>query len=334
MVANRIARLQGCERGTLAPSTLHLFWDLFGILAGCRIAIYLDAGAYPIARWGVERAAGRGVPVYRFPHRDARALQQLLSQRSSRIMPVVVTDGMCNVCGCIVPVAAYLDHVRAAGGLMVIDDTQALGLLGTRPDETAPFGHGGGGSLCHNNVGGPDVLVISSLAKGFGVPLAALSGSEDMVQRFEDRSETRVHCSPPSAAAIHAADRALKINADCGDGLRAKLIQRVQHFRRRLAESNLASEGGLFPTQTLQLPRSLDTRRLYQQLLDLGMRTVLRSGHSGDPRISFVVTALHRPEEIDRAVNELTTAVRIQSRGLPTGGRGDTRRLQESAGIL
>jgi 8-amino-7-oxononanoate synthase len=57
-VADQLARLQGCERGTLATSTLHLFWDLFGILAGCRVAIYLDAGAYPIAWWGLSAPPG------------------------------------------------------------------------------------------------------------------------------------------------------------------------------------------------------------------------------------------------------------------------------------
>ena len=51
-VAQELALLQGCERGVLAPSTLHLFWDLFGILSRQQVAIYMDAGVYPIARWG------------------------------------------------------------------------------------------------------------------------------------------------------------------------------------------------------------------------------------------------------------------------------------------
>ena len=32
-VEGELAALTGCERAVLAPSTLHLFWDLFGILA-------------------------------------------------------------------------------------------------------------------------------------------------------------------------------------------------------------------------------------------------------------------------------------------------------------
>ena len=30
-LARELAALQGCEAATLLPSTLHLFWDLFGL---------------------------------------------------------------------------------------------------------------------------------------------------------------------------------------------------------------------------------------------------------------------------------------------------------------
>jgi hypothetical protein len=35
------------------------------------VAIHIDAKAYPILRWGVERAVCQGVPVRSFPHDDA-----------------------------------------------------------------------------------------------------------------------------------------------------------------------------------------------------------------------------------------------------------------------
>ena len=75
-IADQLARLIGCERATLGTSTLHLFWDVFGQLSRERIAIYVDAGTYPIARWGVERALARGALVRGFKHHDVRALQQ------------------------------------------------------------------------------------------------------------------------------------------------------------------------------------------------------------------------------------------------------------------
>jgi 8-amino-7-oxononanoate synthase len=319
-VAGRLARLQGCEAAALAPSTLHLFWDLFGLLAGRRVAIYLDAGTYPIARWGVERAAARGVPVHLFPHQDAGALRRLLRPGADNHRPVVVADGICTACGCAVPVADYLDSVRRAGGLLVIDDTQALGILGHSPGPEQPYGWGGGGSLRYQNISGPELLVVSSLAKGFGAPLTVLSGGREMVRQFEAGSETRVHCSPPSAAAIHAAEHALTLNAEVGDALRAQLAQRVQQFRHQLAAVGLSADGGMFPVQTLKPLPHLDVGRVHRQLLNLVVRTVLRRGcDGGGPHLSFIITARHRPDELDRAVQALAMAVSAQPHLQPDG---------------
>ena len=96
-IADQLARLIGCERATLGTSTLHLFWDVFGQLSRDRIAIYVDAGTYPIARWGVERALARGALVRGFKHHDVRALQQaVLPDRASGRTPIVMTDGFCT----------------------------------------------------------------------------------------------------------------------------------------------------------------------------------------------------------------------------------------------
>ncbi len=196
-VAQKLAELQGCKSATLAPSTLHLFWDLFGMLFSNRLAIYMDNSLYPIARWGIERASARGVPIQQFPHHDADALRrQLMKDTPYRLLPFVVADGFCPGCGETAPIAAYLESARVFGGYLILDDTQALGILGCAPESGAPYGIGGGGSLRWNDVGGPDVLVVSSLAKGFGVPLAVLAGSSAIIRRFEAKSETRIHNSP------------------------------------------------------------------------------------------------------------------------------------------
>ena len=65
-LASAIAELQGCERAVLLPSTLHLFFDLFEMFRREGARVYVDAGAYPIARWGAERAAGKGLVLHAF----------------------------------------------------------------------------------------------------------------------------------------------------------------------------------------------------------------------------------------------------------------------------
>jgi 8-amino-7-oxononanoate synthase len=309
-VAGRLARLQGCQRATLGPSTLHLFWDLFGMLAGEGIAVYVDDGAYPIGRWGTLQAAARGVPVRRFPHRDAAALQALVGA-SPGLRPVVLADGVCTCCGIPPRIPAYLDAIRPRGGLLVLDDTQGLGLFGTSPGPEAPYGRGGGGSLRRGGVGGAGVVLVCSLAKGFGVPLAALSGGKALVARFEATSQTRVHCSPPSLAAIHAAGRALSLNDRVGDLLRRQLAHRVRFFRERLHGAGLQATGGLFPVQRLLPLPAAAARDLHARLLAAGVRAVLqRCDDVSFGRIVFVVTARHRADAIESAVDTLARLAR------------------------
>jgi 8-amino-7-oxononanoate synthase len=310
-VAEKLAALQGCDAATLAPSTLHLFWDLFGMMTPSAASIYVDSGAYPIARWGVERAAARGVPVKTFSHHDPDALRKQLEvdARLGR-RPVVVADGLCPGCGGPAPVAAYLEQARAFNGRIVLDDTQALGILGYSPGRKSPYGEGGGGMLRWSNTTGSDVVVISSLAKGFGAPLAALSGSAETVNSFEARSDTMVHCSPPSIAAINAARQALAINDERGESLRLGLARLVHHFRTRLAELGLSATGGLFPVQNLSPIPQVDAPMLYKRLLKCGVRAILRrSCRDSRPCVAFLITARHNPSDIHGAIQSLGQVV-------------------------
>ena len=299
-IAGEFAALVGCERATPVASTLHLFWDLFGLLARDRVRIYMDEGCYAIARWGVERSAARGAAVREFPHRDVTALRHLIEQdRHARRRPVVVADGYCPTCGGAAPVKEFLQCVVPYNGYVVLDDTQALGLLGKQ----------GGGSLRWQGVKSPHVIVGSSLAKGFGAPMAMLAGSASLIQRFEAESDSRVHCSPPSIAALYAAEQALDVNRRHGDRLRRYLTHLVRHFQAGLRAVGLAADGGLFPVQTLR-PAGIAAEVLHGRLLRLGIRTiVIRRCREIGERVAFLITALHRRSDIDQAVEAIGCAM-------------------------
>ncbi len=276
------------------------------------MAIHLDSETYPVARWGAERAACRGVRVHTFAHHDAAALERAVA-RGTR--PLVVTDGFCPGCGRGAPLRAYAEVAGRLGGHVIIDDTQALGVLGAGAGPGAPYGRGGGGSPRWQDVGGPEIVVAASLAKGFGVPLAALSGSAAIVARFEAQSATRVHSSPPSAAALRAAQRALALNVRHGDALRRRLAQLVRHFRARLRALGLHPHGGLFPVQTIASTPAVDPAALHEHLLERGVRAALTRPRSGArPRLSFLITARHTIADIDRAADVLAGATAGRAR--------------------
>lgn len=310
-VAARIAKLQGCEQGILASSTFHVFWDLFKVLSSKETIIYIDEQSYPIAQWGVQRARWEGIPVRTFSHHDAEALQHLMRQDAAGgVKPLIVTDGFCPHCGRLAPIARYVESMRPVGGQLVLDDTQALGILGRAVGLDAPFGRGGGGTLQWTNIHGLDLVVVSSLAKGLGVPVAVLCGSEPMIRRFARNSLTRLHCSPPSIATIHAAEHALEINQTRGDRLRYQLAQRVQQFHTLCKKAGLVLSNGFFPVQTLPVMPIRRAQSLYRHLLRRGVRTVMQHDlDTQEGKIGFLITARHGSDEINYAATRLSQAI-------------------------
>jgi 8-amino-7-oxononanoate synthase len=173
----------------------------------------------------------------------------------------------------------------------------------------------------HAGVRDPGLLVASSLAKAFGVPLAVLSGSEAMISEYQNESQTRMHCSPPSVAVVAAAIHALKINQNSGDSLRMRLAQGVARFRGCLSELNLLATNSLFPLQPLRLPQGIAARAIHETLLRRGVRTALQGGARNAPeRISFVITAQHGKSELDYAAMCLRSAMCLPSTKRSKGG--------------
>lgn len=313
------ARLVGCERAVAMTSTLHVFVDLFAQIGEPGAVVLHDAGVYPIARWGMERVRLRGARVLSFRHHDPAALARI----GGRCRPWVVSDGFCPGCGRLAPLEAYATVVRRFGGRMVIDDTQAIGVLGAAPSPAAPLGSGGGGSLRWCSIGGDDLVLVASLAKAFGAPIAMLAGARRVVERFAARSDTLVHCSPPSAAAVAAAARALSINATRGDALRARLVDRVRRLRRALRRCGFAPRGGWFPIQRVTTG-ALAALALQGELARRGVRALaVRSRCTPESALTFLVTARHGDAEIVSAATALAAAA--------WGGRGSGLELPSTA---
>lgn len=293
-LARQLAALTGNESAVLAPSTLHLFWDIFTHLARQqKVVFFADSGLYPIARWGLER-----VETKFFPHHDPMALRKALAR--GRGKPIVVTDGFCPACGRMAPLDEYAAIVRRLGGSLIVDDTQALGVLGPQ----------GGGSCRAHQIAGEDIMQISSLAKGFGAPLAVLGGGRGTVAQFREESLTQVHCSPPSEAAVAAGLRALTINVTGGDALRWQLGQSIRLFRRLARSGGIRLTGGLFPVQTVVRANAAEAHR---SLLSQGIQTVLhRPKADGSPCLSFLITAMHREWEIQKAATVLAAVAETE----------------------
>ena len=308
-VAERLAALQGAPRAVLARSTLHALSDCIEVLAGEGWALAVDAAVYPVGRWAVQRAAGVGTPVVSVAHHDTTDLTGALARLRRRgLRPVLVVDGVCGGCGRPYPVLDAVDRVGAHGGVLLVDDTQALGVYGDPASGDHPFGRGGGGSLRRAGVGFDGVVSVASLAKAFGAPVTSIAGDAALVARIGQLGGSTMHSSPPSAVDTAAAARALDRNAAHGDLLRHRLATRIRTLRRHCAGRGLHLAGGLFPVQAtphLGLPAG---RWLLRRLAARGVRAVLRRDCAGGNAVAVALTATHRLADIKAAAAVLAAA--------------------------
>ena len=297
-----LAGLQGCEKALLMTSTLHLFWDVFEMLSRTPSAMLVDGCAYPVSRWAMRLVSRRACPVSGFGHHDLALLKALTrSAEAHGRRPVLVTDGYCGACGRVPPIREYAALAEAVGGLLVVDDTQGLGVLGGSPGQSIPYGRGGGGALRWQGIAGPRIIVGASLAKAFGAPLAVVSGAEAFIEQLRNEGGTRVHCSPPSVAAVRAAEAALRINARCGDALRRTLLERVTHLREAMARAGLrACTAFPFPMQHFDAPPHVDTSTLCRRMFAQGVWSVPTQG-GRRARLTFLVSVRHSARDIDAA---------------------------------
>lgn len=305
-VASMLAEMISVESALLTRSTLHALVDVAAVVGRRSAGVLVDAGAYPLS--GLAFGAA-GLTTERFGHHDPADLARRLARVGRSGAPLVVADGICPCCGRVAPLAAYADLTRGAGGVLLVDDSQALGVLGSRPAFGSPYGSGGGGTLRWAAVPPAGTVVVASLAKGFGVPVAVLAGGRGLVERIAGEGPLRRHASGPSAADVAAAEQAIVTNLAVGETLRARLLRLVRRLRGGLARLGLSSPSGIFPVQSVGPFARPVAAGLWSELRRRGVTTLLtRACRGAGLMLTVLLTAAHRPRDVDVAVQALAAA--------------------------
>lgn len=322
-IAQKVASLQGMEYGILAPSTLHLWLDFFQAIDRNTVLL-IDEQAYPLMDWISRLATGRGIKVLNFPGQQIAKLRLLLQMHvQPGQIPFILCDGWNPISGQPSPLRQYLDLLRPFRGYLVVDDTQALGILGKNANPGCPWGLGGSGSLAWQGIYSPYIVSICSLAKGFGVPLAVMSGANSFILPFEQKSLSRIHCSQVSTPLAAAALNALRQNCQEGDRKRAYLYKLIHHFKQAVQPSvGIELRGGFFPVQTLKLTGTELAMDLFGFLKKNGFSALLLRGEGMDqtPLISFCITVEQNPQQyvqLGQCLQSFLARKRISSHAKP-----------------
>jgi len=298
VAARRVGRLaaglHGAEAGLVARSALHALVDVLGGLPRRGDVIAIDAAGYPLARWAARIAPERGVVVHTYPHHDA-------PRPSGRGRLFVVTDGWCAGCGRPAPLAELRERAREGEGMLIVDDTLAIGVLGAR---SGPGFGDGSGTVRWCGLDHTDVLVVASLAKAFGAPLAVVTGEAGAIETLRG-GRNRVHSSPPSTADLAAAEAALRDPAGCA-ARRHRLLGHVLALRAGLRAAGVPVHGLPFPVVSVAFPDVGRARAAWRRMRAAGVRALVQTpGCQGGALLSVLLRADHRAAELHRIVQEL-----------------------------
>ena len=136
------------------------------------------------------------------PHRDVAAIERALA---GRIEPhaLVVTDALFSVDGDLAPLGGLHKATRRHGGLLVVDEAHALGVLG----------NGGRGAVHAAGLAGePDVVRTITLSKALGAQGGAVLAAPEILGTLVDVGRPFIFdtgLAPSSAGAALAALRVL-----------------------------------------------------------------------------------------------------------------------------
>jgi 8-amino-7-oxononanoate synthase len=293
-----VAATHGAPAGVVGRSTLHALMDVMGMLPHRGDIVAIDAAAYSLAWWAALRAAANGALVRRYAHHRPESIKPEPGRRL-----FVLTDGWCPGCNRPAPLPDLQQLARDAGGALIVDDSLAFGVLGSRRHGDV-FGDGSGTpnwcGLDHDAI-----VWVASLAKACGAPLAVTTSDRATIRRLAGEGGNRIHSSPPSAADLAAANRALR-DPNANRTRRSRLQGHVLRLRDRLRELGLTVNGLPFPVVSIWLPGS-DAQGWWSHLQSAGIRAVLQQSRcKRGVMLTFLVRADHTPADLDR----LTVALR------------------------
>ena len=172
------------------------------------------------------------------------------------------------------------------------------------------YGTKGGGILKWFNTNYENIITVTSLAKAFGVPIAAISGNTTFIEAFINSSETRMYSSPVSMANINAAFNALSINETSGDQIRKKLWSNVSFIRDEFKALGINLTGSIFPVQSINHWPPDKVTNLSGKLNNCGIKTALVLSHMNYAlSLTIVIRANNTIQEIQtliHAIQDLT----------------------------
>jgi 8-amino-7-oxononanoate synthase len=223
-IEDELSELLGVEQVFCLPALTLLHNNAIPVLAAGG-TLYLDSRAHRTLTDPAYLASTRGTTVHRFQHDDPDDLERLLRVPSDGPR-LICMDGVHSMTGNLPDVSVYAKLARTYDAVLYLDDAHGFGLIGEqRGEDQIPYGRRGNGIVRHFGEPYDNIVFTAGFSKAYSSLLAFATCSSEVQRLLKLTSPAYVYSGPPPVATLASALLGMRVNAQRGDAIRARLHQ-------------------------------------------------------------------------------------------------------------
>jgi len=289
---DKLTGFLGTEDTILYTSCFDANGGLFETLLGPEDAVISDELNHASIIDGVRLCKAKR---FRYRNNDMADLEaQLIEAKGSRRI-LVVTDGVFSMDGYLANLPAICDLAEGHGALVMVDDSHAVGFMGSR----------GRGTHEHYNVMSRIDIITGTMGKALGGASGGYtSGRAEIIEFLRQRSRPYLFSNTVAPSIVAASIKAIDL-LTASTELRDRLESNTKFFREQMAGSGFHILEGEHPITPIMLGDAALAGRFADAMLEKGVYVI---GFSypvvpqGKARIRTQISAAHTREDLEFAI--------------------------------
>lgn len=294
----KLTEFLGTEDTILYSSCFDANGGLFETLLGAEDAIISDELNHASIIDGVRLCKATR---YRYRNNDPQDLEARLKEASGARFRMIATDGVFSMDGYIANLPAICELADTYGALVMVDDSHAVGFMGTRGRGTHEF---------HQVMGRIDVIT-GTLGKALGGASGGYtSGRKEIIELLRQRSRPYLFSNSLAPSIAGASVKVLEMLTR-STSLRDRLEENTKFFRQGMAKLGFNILPGSHPIVPVMLGDAALASRFADAMLAKGVYVI---GFSypvvpdGKARIRTQISAAHSRQDLEFAIEAFAAA--------------------------
>lgn len=232
---------------------------------------------------------------YRYAANDMNDLEAKLREAQGARFRMIATDGVFSMDGTIANLSVICDLAEKYTGVVMVDDSHAVGVLGEK----------GRGTHEYRKVMGRVDMLTGTLGKALGGASGGYtSGRKEIVELLRQRSRPYLFSNTVAPMIVGASLKALELLSKSTE-LRDRLTENTRLFRQGMTERGFNIPPGEHPIVPIMLGDAALAQKMSERLLEKGVYVI---GFSypvvpkGQARIRVQLSAVHTRADLEFAM--------------------------------